>query len=298
MDCNLLRYADEYGVDYTLEQAVLVSRLKTIFDELESMVEDFQNSEMDYYSGTPIRSEWCHFYDPCIPDEVMDILGDQIYSYLDDFLSLDYQDFFKAIDSGEFWDFENIRDDIKTLVKSLFIKVEFDNYNHFAAYIDVPYASEIVDEDLIDLLDWQDFYTQVENIDYAPTLIEKVRAHKSDSVRDVLKDLKSSAEFDYRYWENCFDCKSKTSLLQNIIKFTIDKIENMAALREQLKELLRLYEKTYEALDVAVDCIAGFLKGIETTYEDTEYWIDFFEANDMAEAKGIRKMLEKRKKSA
>lgn len=297
MDCNLLRYADEYGVDYTLEQAVLVSRLKTIFDELESMIEDFQNSEMDYYSGMLICSGWHSFHDPCIPDEVLDILGDQAYSYLDDFLSLDYQYFFEAIDSGEVWNFKNIRSDIKTLVKSRSIKVEFDNYNHFTAYIDAPHASEVIDEDLIDLLidllDRQDFYTQVENINYAPTLIEKVQAHKSDLVSDVLKDLKCLDEFNYQYWENCFDCNSKTSLVQNIIKLTIDKIESMAALREQLQDLLRLYEKTYEALDTAVDCIADFLKGIEDTYTDPFYWLDFFEANEMTEAKEMRKILEK-----
>jgi len=76
-------------------------------------------------------------------------------------------------------------------------------------------------------------------------------------------------------------------------------MQRLKTLNEQLQDVFKLSEKTYEALDVAVDCIADFLKGIETTYEDVNYWFDYFEANDMVEeAEELRAMWEKQKKSA
>ena len=70
-------------------------------------------------------------------------------------------------------------------------------------------------------------------------------------------------------------------------------------LNEQLGDALRLNELAYEALEAAVECVAQFLKDVETTYEDVYYWIEEFEANGMEkEAKQIRNILGKQKKKA
>ena len=58
----LLQLADKYGVDYTLEQAVLVSTWESFIEELESRVKKFKDIEMDLYDEIPITSDWRHFW--------------------------------------------------------------------------------------------------------------------------------------------------------------------------------------------------------------------------------------------
>lgn len=303
----LLQLADKYGVDYTLEQAVLVSTWESFMEELESRVKKFKDIEMDLYDEIPITSDWRHFWDPLIPDEVLDVLDDEeeAYSYLNDFLNIDYQDFFQEIESGDFWDYQNIKPDLKELLKDRFKEVEFGNYNYFTAHIYMPYVSEIMDEELIEILSPYDFHSEVENIEKAQELVNKIHAHKSNEAVEILKDIENQGYKNLEdvigipYWKDYFRYDDKVNLLQYIIKHVIDSMERLKMLNEQLQDVFKLSEKTYQALDVAVDCVADFLKGIETTYEDTEYWIDFFEANDMVEeAEELRAMWEKQKKSA
>jgi len=55
----------------------------------------------------------------------------------------------------------------------------------------MPYVSEIMDEELIEILSPYDFHSEVENIEKAQELVNKIHAHKSNEAVEILKDIEN-----------------------------------------------------------------------------------------------------------
>ena len=71
----ILQLADKYGVEYTLEQAVLVANWRTLLRELKEKLKKFNYVGLDYNYSAEEHSEWRHFWDPCVPSEIIEIMG-------------------------------------------------------------------------------------------------------------------------------------------------------------------------------------------------------------------------------
>lgn len=159
----ILQLADKYGVEYTLEQAVLVANWRSLLRELKEKLKEFNSTDMDYNYSAEERSGWKHFWDPCVPSEIIEIIGhERAYDLLGEHLRRDYKFFYEELDSGDFWRYqESLRPEIKEFILDHFKKVEFDNYNHFRIIISLPYLAEIMDCDLVDVLAYDEVDSEI-----------------------------------------------------------------------------------------------------------------------------------------
>ncbi len=305
----ILQLADKYGVEYTLEQAVLVANWRTLLRELKEKLKKFNYVGLDYNYSAEEHSEWRHFLDPCVPSEIIEIIGyERAYDLLGEHLRHDYEFFYEELDSGDFWRYqESLRPEIKEFILDYFKEVEFDNYNYFRIIISLPYLAEIMDCDLVDMLAYDEVDSEIEDIEKEVEFIKKVDGYNDNILVDMLKDLERQG-YDINnilgipYWES-WECHiknyNKSSVIQSVVKDIFENMIRIKLLNEQLGDALRLNELAYEALEAAVECVTQFLKDVETTYEDVYYWIEEFEANGMEkEAKQIRNILGKQKKKA
>lgn len=302
---KLVQFLSDFGAPLSFSQLGVLMNIDSVIDEVSSLVSRLPE-DLHLEERTNIR-EQVSFRDPCMPTEFYDAgLCEELSDLFFDIVSNDICDVIEDFRSGAWFEYVDLDNKTKSLIKKYLYDIVGTSSYGVVNYYDVIFRLPGLAELIPSAYDSDGIWRALEKIvdgsvdgiaDYLEDLIS-VLLYIEEQFAQVtideylrgginVRELASSLRRQFWFLEDLQPCDYETVQecfedVADIIRYELENevLEPLLVLKRELPEAVQEYENIIRAHSIACKIFEKEMQEISESFEDIEYWRDYFEVNE------------------